>query len=317
MNIQDSPFHSIKNQKFQIKKINENLETKTSTSNNQENKDQTATSSFWDWFRGLVNPLQNLPLVSGIYSSMNSDDDKSDRDLIQNSLGGFMYGGPIGAMVGFGNWVFNKIFDKTPTELALDASGISNLWKDKEKNFENSNVAENKKNNTNLKYYTKNETGEWWRRSQLSSSSINAELTKNDKQNKISSIKESITNEKDNKELASFDLLKSASRYENNLKDSNREIPKLIQKNPTNYDKKVDIKPFVNTEKKKIDVSQKVDEVDRNKIQQFREINFDYPIWQPNELNEKANMQDNKNVMKQKYLNQELKIKGSNLNLKL
>ena len=55
-----------------------------------------------------------------------------------------MYGGPIGAMVGFGNWVFNKIFDKTPTELALDASGISNLWKDKEKNFENSIVVEKK-----------------------------------------------------------------------------------------------------------------------------------------------------------------------------
>ena len=75
-----------------------------------------------------------------------------------------MYGGPIGAMVGFGNWVFNKIFDKTPTELALDASGISNLWKDKEKNFENSIVVENKKNNINAKYYTKNETGEWWRK---------------------------------------------------------------------------------------------------------------------------------------------------------
>ena len=317
MNIQDSPFHSIKNQKSLIKNINEDLETKNSSSNDQVNKDQTATSSFWDWFRGLVNPLQNLPIVSGIYSSINSDDDKSDRDLIQNSLGGFMYGGPIGAMVGFGNWVFNKIFDKTPTELALDASGISNLWKDKEKNFENSIVVENKKNNINAKYYTKNETGEWWRKNQLSSSSVNTELTKNDKQNKISLIKESITNEKENNELASLDLSKSASRYENNHKDDNKTILKLIQKNPANENKIVDIKPLVNNEKKKIDIFHKVNEVDKNKIQEFREINFDYPIWKPNELSGKISIQDNQSVKKQKYLNQELKIRGSNLNLKL
>ena len=317
MNIQDSPFHSIKNQKSLIKNINEDLETKNSSSNDQVNKDQTATSSFWDWFRGLVNPLQNLPIVSGIYSSINSDDDKSDRDLIQNSLGGFMYGGPIGAMVGFGNWVFNKIFDKTPTELALDASGISNLWKDKEKNFENSIVVENKKNNINAKYYTKNETGEWWRKNQLSSSSVNTELTKNDKQNKISLIKESITNEKENNGLASLDLSKSASRYENNHKDDNKTILNLIQKNPANENKIVDIKPLVNNEKKKIDIFHKVNEVDKNKIQEFREINFDYPIWKPNELSGKISIQDNQSVKKQKYLNQELKIRGSNLNLKL
>ena len=29
--------------------------------------------SFWGWFKGLVNPLQNLPLISGIYSSVNSE----------------------------------------------------------------------------------------------------------------------------------------------------------------------------------------------------------------------------------------------------
>ena len=80
--------------------------------------------------KGLVNPLQNLPLISGIYSSVNSENNESDRDLIQNSLGGFLYGGPFGAIAGFGNWVFNKIFDKTPTELALDATGISDIWKE-------------------------------------------------------------------------------------------------------------------------------------------------------------------------------------------
>ena len=61
---------------------------------------------------------------------MNAENNESDRYLIQNSLGGFLYGGPFGAIAGFGNWVFNKIFDKTPTELALDATGISDIWKE-------------------------------------------------------------------------------------------------------------------------------------------------------------------------------------------
>ena len=104
---------------------------KTQKSNEvDENGDE---KTFWSWFKGLINPLQNLPIISGIYSSMNSDNPESDRDLVQNSLGGFLYGGPFGAIAGFGTWAFNKIFDKTPTEFAFDFSGISNLWKkDKE-----------------------------------------------------------------------------------------------------------------------------------------------------------------------------------------
>ena len=30
-------------------------------------------NTFWSWFKGLINPLQNLPIISGIYSSLNSD----------------------------------------------------------------------------------------------------------------------------------------------------------------------------------------------------------------------------------------------------
>ena len=64
-----------------------------------------------------------------------------------------MYGGPIGAIVGFGNWAFNKIFDKTPTEMALDASGISDIWKDDE--VEGNQLAENKQilRDNNLKLH--------------------------------------------------------------------------------------------------------------------------------------------------------------------
>ena len=49
--------------------------------------------------------------------------------MVQNSLGGFLYGGPFGAVAGFGNWIFNKIFDKTPSEMVLNITGISKIWK--------------------------------------------------------------------------------------------------------------------------------------------------------------------------------------------
>ena len=122
MIIEKSPYYN------KPKILNQNDLTKVKPEIND--KISNEKFSFLDWFKGLVNPLQNLPLVSGIYSSVNSETEKSDRDLVQNSLGGFLYGGPIGAIAGFGNWVFNKIFDKTPTELVLDSTGISNIWKD-------------------------------------------------------------------------------------------------------------------------------------------------------------------------------------------
>ena len=100
--------------------------------------------NFWKWIKGAVNPLQNLPIISGIYSSFNSENEESDRDMIQSSGGGFLYGGPIGAIAGFGTWVFRKIFDKTPTELALDMMGISRIWKS-----ENISTAKVEKKNSN------------------------------------------------------------------------------------------------------------------------------------------------------------------------
>ena len=122
---------------FHISKTS--IQPNTSTDKTQKSNDLGEAGdekTFWSWFKGLINPLQNLPIISGIYSSFNSDNPESDRDLVQNSLGGFLYGGPIGAIAGFGTWAFNKIFDKTPTEFAFDFSGISNLWKkDKEESL--------------------------------------------------------------------------------------------------------------------------------------------------------------------------------------
>ena len=108
MIIEKSPHHILNSNKAEnVNVIEKNVKD---TGPDKANSDEF---SFWSWFKGLVNPLQNLPIVSGIYSSVNSENEDSDRDLVQNSLGGFLYGGPIGAIVGFGNWAFNKIFDKT------------------------------------------------------------------------------------------------------------------------------------------------------------------------------------------------------------
>lgn len=94
-------------------------------------KESENSFSILKWIKGVINPLQNLPLVSGIYSSINSEDPESDRDMIQNGLGGFLYGGPIGAIAGVGNWVFNKIFNNTPAEMFFSLTGIDSLWQDK------------------------------------------------------------------------------------------------------------------------------------------------------------------------------------------
>lgn len=101
--------------------------------NSSDNKKITTDDNFgfFKWMKGVINPLQNLPIVSGIYSSINSENKESDRDLVQNSLGGFLYGGPIGAVAGFGNWLFNKIFDSTPTEIVMSFTGLDQIWKDK------------------------------------------------------------------------------------------------------------------------------------------------------------------------------------------
>ena len=132
--------------------FNTNMDKKSKENLGTKNESPTNRSKFLDWIKGLVNPLQNIPIISGIYSSINSDKPDSDRDLIQSSAGGFIYGGPIGAIAGFGNWVFEKLFDKTPTELAFDTLGISNLWKDKKNEI---NKVENDLNLKNVDFSEK------------------------------------------------------------------------------------------------------------------------------------------------------------------
>ena len=135
MFIEKSPFYQSKN--LDNEKI---LLSKNQLKKNNEG----STFSFLKWIKGAINPLQNLPLISGIYSSINSGNKDSDRDMVQNGLGGFLYGGPIGAIAGVGNWIFNKLFDNTPTELFLEFTGISKIWKEKE-NTEVANLNDQKK----------------------------------------------------------------------------------------------------------------------------------------------------------------------------
>ena len=319
MNIQDSPFHSIKAQSASVKKNNQNLQT-SSPSNN--NLDKSNNFSFWDWFRGLVNPLQNLPLISGIYSSINSDDNTSDRDLVQNSLGGFMYGGPIGAIVGFGNWVFNKVFDKTPTEFALDATGISNLWKNDEEDLEKKKVVNYDNKNLNLSNKSNNETMAWWEKGK-----INSNLSKNlsiktleNKPTEDFSTK-LVSENSDNKKLSATNQKLSLSklRYEDEyINLENKKLISVSKNIPTSEEKIVELTPL----KKKVNYPSKlsnkmVRKENSENSNEFREINFDYPIWKPEDLKEKLTIQSNKNAMKNRYLKNQPDEIGSSLNLKL
>ena len=213
--------------------------------------------SFWGWFKGLVNPLQNLPLISGIYSSVNSENKESDRDLVQNSLGGFLYGGPIGAIVGFGNWAFNKIFDKTPTEMALDASGISDIWKDDE--VEGNQLAENKQilRDNNLKLHIQ------------FASSTKTNIPKNISDSDVVNFNEKKLTQMSTSTIIGKEAISKsegiqvAAKNENDvLKNLNPIDGKIIFPKETLHNT-----PNVTNE-----------EIDAK----FREINFSYPVWKPN-----------------------------------
>ena len=307
MIIENSPFHISKNKVSHVKE-NTGLKNQQLLSDKKVNEPGKDGFSFWDWFRGLVNPFQNLPIISGIYSSMNSDDSKSDRDLIQNSLGGFMYGGPIGAIAGFGNWVFNKIFDKTPSELALDASGISNLWKDDKK--KESQIVENNKiddkKNSSVVIANKNNYGEWW------------------KGNQKPGIKNYVASTKNN-------LKKTNYTNFNNIGIENKN--KVIQSNINKYS----TKPVVLENKQNItlafdgkselvkinnQISESINDKNGNKKfkkEKFGEINFNYPNWSPNSFKVDNNKGDlkSKDLINKKYMDIESGNIGSNFNLKL
>ncbi len=267
MIIQNSPFYKPNHSVKIVDEVTKNIPLENKKETQELNEEGF---SFWKWFKGLVNPLQNLPLISGIYSSVNAEDKNSDRDLVQNSLGGFLYGGPIGAIAGFGNWVFNKIFDKTPTELALDASGISDIWKD------NNEKKENVIAKSEQPVIRGNE-----KRLYLQMTSSN-DFLKNSKKDKLNL--ENNSNEK----LANLD----------NSMDLKNEIKK----------------DFILSKEKKIDpiiVSKKLVEPDlKNKFvkssneEAFREINFDYPAWKPENLEILGNKRDLKNS-KLKYMDLE------------
>ena len=252
MLIEKSPFYN--------KSSNLSIDSKTNLHKvNLEKKIEGEETSFWSWFKGLVNPLQNLPLISGIYSSINSEDENSDRDMVQNSLGGFLYGGPIGAIAGFGNWVFNKIFDKTPSEIALDIAGISDLWKekdeskvvqkDKDKNYSNENIKISLQENNLFKSNTKN-----------------MEISELKKQNIVS-----------NKLLSEEKVSLKTSKLENPiiLEVNN---PKLIKQNHLKDSKQINNK----IDENKVNLSK------NSTSSSFKEINFKYPTWKPEYIESKS-----------------------------
>lgn len=277
MIIEKSPFY---NKKIDLSKENsEKLIEKNQATKISEKEEEF---SFWSWFKGLVNPLQNLPLISGIYSSVNAENNESDRDLIQNSLGGFLYGGPFGAIAGFGNWVFNKIFDKTPTELALDATGISNIWKEEGKELGLTAKNNNKSIDDNKKLY-------------IQYSGIHQ---KNDSQ------KYAFSNVKNNEKL---DAIPRAPEV--NIIGKSIDLDNIKNKNVDKTDRII----LKDINKNKNFSEPKVKEISADEKEKFREINFSYPQWTPGE--DENNILENKPLSSRiKYLEIENSSKKSSIN---
>ena len=263
MIIEKSPFY---NKKIDLSK--ENSEKLIEKNQAIKISDKEEDFSFWSWFKGLVNPLQNLPLISGIYSSVNAENNESDRDLIQNSLGGFLYGGPFGAIAGFGNWVFNKIFDKTPTELALDATGISNIWKEEGKELGLTAKNNNKSIDDNKKLH-------------IQYSGIHQ---KNDSQ------KYAFSNVKNNEKLEAI-----PRAPEVNIIGKSTDLDNIKNKNVDKTDRII----LKDINKNKNFTEPKVKEISIEGKEKFREINFSYPQWTPGE--------DENNILESKPLSSRIK----------
>jgi len=263
MIIEKSPFY---NKKIDLSK--ENSEKLIEKNQATKISDKEEDFSFWSWFKGLVNPLQNLPLISGIYSSVNAENNESDRDLIQNSLGGFLYGGPFGAIAGFGNWVFNKIFDKTPTELALDATGISNIWKEEGKELGLTAKNNNKSIDDNKKLH-------------IQYSGIHQ---KNDSQ------KYAFSNVKNNEKLEAI-----PRAPEVNIIGKSTDLDNIKNKNVDKTDRII----LKDINKNKNFTEPKVKEISIEGEEKFREINFSYPQWTPGE--------DENNILESKPLSSRIK----------
>ena len=277
MIIEKSPFY---NKKIDLSK--ENSEKLLEKNQATKISDKEDDFSFWSWFKGLVNPLQNLPLISGIYSSVNAENNESDRDLIQNSLGGFLYGGPFGAIAGFGNWVFNKIFDKTPTELALDATGISNIWKEEDKELGQTAKNNNKSIDDNKKLH-------------IQYSGIHQ---KNDSQ------KYAFSNVKNNEKLEAI-----PRAPEVNIIGKSTDIDNIKNKNVDKTDRII----LKDINKNKNFTEPKVKEISIEGEEKFREINFSYPQWTPGE--DENNILENKPLSSRiKYLEIENSSKKGSIN---
>ncbi len=274
MIIEKSPFYKNKNLNNTVV-----LDSKKTSENNELiDIKSSENSSFWSWFKGLVNPLQNLPLISGIYSSVNSEDESSDRDMVQNSLGGFLYGGPIGAIAGFGNWVFNKLFDKTPTEFALDLAGISKIWKGK--NEDNIKVA-----NENMKTLD----------------GVSPLLVS---RNIVSTESKSIIASKNVKKDEPKDKILGFNKRDKESFVAKGTIPSIKKNQAVNIKENVDKdillvnRDLSEKSSKQIDLSNEKLK-DLQDVNEYKKIEFNYPTWKPN--NDKFEVK--KDLIQSKYKN--------------
>ncbi len=317
MKIENSPFHITKNSR----NVSQEFKVKGDTSKISKNSDSLVPNkeekSFWDWFRGLVNPFQNLPIISGIYSSINSEDANSDRDLVQNSLGGFMYGGPIGAIAGFGNWIFNKLFDKTPSELALEFTGISKLWKDEKSSEKNKEIVKNtSEQKKELNNASGNDDVAWWNKNQRNLIENQTQLVSaKSRQIKINSLESA-----EKKIHKDIQLANISSRYSNQNIITNKKVigikPKKLSSTPVTQ---INKSALIDNLEKMSNFENKILKKEKT-TEGYRDLNFNYPTWSANENEIGQNIIDKSksNHLKNKYLNiKKNETTGSNLNMKL
>ena len=78
MLIEKSPFYPNNNKTKEID-FEKKSHFEVKESDVKTDKETKNSFSLIKWIKGVVNPLQNLPLISGIYSSINSEDAESEE----------------------------------------------------------------------------------------------------------------------------------------------------------------------------------------------------------------------------------------------
>lgn len=123
--------------KYPTAKSHTKLKKITENKNNIKLSEKNNFKSTIEWFLGLINPLNHLPIVSTLNKAMDHFSNSSDKeqkesteskentknkdktDMVQSAVGGYLFGGHFGLISGIGGWLVKHIFlaeNKNPSE---------------------------------------------------------------------------------------------------------------------------------------------------------------------------------------------------------